>query len=61
MLFKNQPIRRKLAIVTLGATILALTLACAGFAIYERESFRRTTSVNLQRWPIRWARMQRRL
>jgi signal transduction histidine kinase/CheY-like chemotaxis protein/HPt (histidine-containing phosphotransfer) domain-containing protein len=41
MLFKNQPIRRKLAIVTLGAMILAL--ACAGFAIYERESFRRTT------------------
>ena len=43
MLFKNQPITRGLAIVTLGATILALTLACAGFAIYERESFRKTT------------------
>ena len=43
MLFKNQPIRRKLAIVTLGATILALALACTGFGIYERASFRRTT------------------
>jgi two-component system sensor histidine kinase/response regulator len=43
MFFKNQPIRRKLAIVTLGATILALTLACAGFAIYERASFRAAT------------------
>jgi signal transduction histidine kinase/DNA-binding response OmpR family regulator len=43
MIFKNQPIRRKLAIVTLGATTLALILACAGFTIYERASFRTTT------------------
>lgn len=43
MFFMNQPIRRKLAIVTLGATILALTLACTGFAIYEHASFRATT------------------
>jgi signal transduction histidine kinase/DNA-binding response OmpR family regulator/HPt (histidine-containing phosphotransfer) domain-containing protein len=40
MHFKNQPITRKLTMVTLGATILALMLACAGFAIYERASFR---------------------
>lgn len=45
MLFRNQPIRRKLGIVTVGATILALMLACAGFTIYQRASFReRTTS-----------------
>jgi two-component system, sensor histidine kinase len=43
MIFNNQPIRRKLGIVTLGATILALVLACAGFAIYERATFRATT------------------
>ena len=42
MFFMNQPIRRKLAIVTLGATLLALTLACAGFTVYERASFRAT-------------------
>jgi len=47
MLFKNQPIRRKLAIVTLGAIILALALACFGFAIYERESFRTTAVTQL--------------
>jgi two-component system sensor histidine kinase/response regulator len=43
MRFKDQPIRRKLAIVTLGATILALSLACVGFALFERSSFRATT------------------
>src|SRR5450631_3072257 len=43
MFFNSQPIRRKLGIVTLGATILALALACAGFAIYERATFRATT------------------
>ncbi len=37
---KNQPIRRKLALLTLGATVLALLLACTGFSIYERASFR---------------------
>ena len=39
-MFNNQPIGRKLAIVTLGATVLALVLACAGFSIYEHASFR---------------------
>jgi two-component system, sensor histidine kinase and response regulator len=48
MLFKNQPIRRKLAIITLGAIVLALALACAGLAIYERESFRTTTVTQLE-------------
>jgi two-component system, sensor histidine kinase and response regulator len=43
MFFTNQPIRLKLAIVTLGTTIFALVLACAGFAIYERATFRATT------------------
>jgi signal transduction histidine kinase/CheY-like chemotaxis protein len=47
MLFKNRPIRRKLAIVTLSAIVLALALACAGFAVYERESFRTTTVTQL--------------
>ncbi len=39
-MFKNQSIRRKLATVILGATVLALLLACGGFSIYERASFR---------------------
>ena len=43
MFFNNQPIRRKLAIVTLGATLLALLLACAGFTVHERASFRAAT------------------
>jgi Periplasmic sensor domain len=42
-MFNDQPISRKLAVVTLGATILALMLACTGFSIYERASFRATT------------------
>jgi two-component system, sensor histidine kinase and response regulator len=41
--FKDQPIRRKLAIVTLGATVLALLLACVGFTLFERASFRSAT------------------
>jgi signal transduction histidine kinase/CheY-like chemotaxis protein/HPt (histidine-containing phosphotransfer) domain-containing protein len=47
MSFQNQPIRRKLAIVTLGATVLALLLACLGFSIYERASFRGATVTEL--------------
>ena len=47
MHFRNQPIRRKLAIVTLGATTLALILACAGFTIYERASFKAATASEL--------------
>src|SRR5215469_1027030 len=47
MSFQNQPIRRKLAIVTLGATVLALLLACLAFSMYERASFRATTVTEL--------------
>ena len=43
MRFRNQPIKRKLAIVTLGSTILALLVACLGFTLFERASFRATT------------------
>lgn len=43
MFFRNLPIRRKLAVVTMSATMLALALACAGFTIYERVIFRATT------------------
>jgi len=38
--FRDQPIRRKLAIVTMGATMLALLLATAAFFTYERSNFR---------------------
>jgi len=40
MLFKNLPIKRKLAIVTVGTTLLVLLLAYAGFSLYERANFR---------------------
>ena len=40
MFFRSLPIRTKLAILILSAVVLALFLACAGFAIYERASFR---------------------
>ena len=40
MRFKNLPIKRKLAIVTLGTTLLVLMLAYAGFSLYERANFR---------------------
>src|SRR5581483_11998879 len=40
MIFRDISIRRKLALLTLAATICALLLACIGFAIYERSRFR---------------------
>ncbi len=40
MQFKDLPIRRKLALLVLTATVMALLLACAGFAIFERARFR---------------------
>jgi CheY-like chemotaxis protein/signal transduction histidine kinase len=40
MSFKDQPIRRKLTLLILSATILALTLACTGLALYERANSR---------------------
>ncbi len=40
--FRNSSIQRKLAAVILATSCLALALACAGFAIYQRASFRTT-------------------
>lgn len=47
MWFKNQPIKRKLAAVSLAATLFALLLAYAGFSVYERASFRASTVAQL--------------
>ena len=41
MPLRNVPLRRQLAILILTASLLAVTLACLGFAIHERQSFRR--------------------
>lgn len=41
MNFNDLPIRRKLAFLILSASGLAVILASVGFAIYERQSFRR--------------------
>jgi signal transduction histidine kinase/DNA-binding response OmpR family regulator len=38
--FRNSSIQRKLTAIILSTTLLALILACLGFAIYERASFR---------------------
>lgn len=43
ILFRNLPIRRKLALLILSASCLSLVLACVGFGIYERASFRAAT------------------
>ena len=43
MHFRDLPIRRKLALLVLTASILAVVLACVGFAIYQRQSFRAYT------------------
>jgi two-component system sensor histidine kinase/response regulator len=43
MNFRDLPIRRKLALLVLTASILAVVLACVGFAIYQRQSFRADT------------------
>jgi signal transduction histidine kinase/DNA-binding response OmpR family regulator len=40
--FRNLSIQRKLAAVILATSCLALALACAGFAVYQRSSFRAT-------------------
>jgi signal transduction histidine kinase/CheY-like chemotaxis protein/HPt (histidine-containing phosphotransfer) domain-containing protein len=39
MIFRDLPIRRKLALLILTASVLAVILACVGFAIYERQRF----------------------
>jgi len=43
MSFRDLPIRRKLALLTLTASVFAVMLACLGFAIYERQNFRADT------------------
>ena len=40
MRFNSLSIRRKLSLVVLAATVLALVMACGGLAIYERTRFR---------------------
>jgi signal transduction histidine kinase/DNA-binding response OmpR family regulator len=47
MLLKNVSIRKKLGLLILFATLLALFLAFAGFGIYERLSFRRELAQQL--------------
>ena len=39
MIFRDLTIRRKLALLTLTSSVFAVTLACVGFAIYERQRF----------------------
>jgi signal transduction histidine kinase/DNA-binding response OmpR family regulator len=48
MNFKDLPIRRKLALLILTSSVLAVVLACIGFAIYERENFRANTGNELR-------------
>jgi signal transduction histidine kinase/DNA-binding response OmpR family regulator len=38
--FRDLPIRRKLALLILTSSVLAIILACLGFAVYERQNFR---------------------
>jgi two-component system, sensor histidine kinase and response regulator len=40
MLSEDWSIRRKLTVLVVSACVFALTLACIGFALYERASFR---------------------
>jgi two-component system, sensor histidine kinase and response regulator len=47
MTFRDLPIRRKLALLVLSSSVLAVILACVGFAFYERQSFRANTAGEL--------------
>ncbi len=47
MNFRDLPIRRKLALLILTSSVLAVILACLGFAIYERQNFRANTANEL--------------
>jgi len=47
MTFRDLPIRRKLALLVLSATVMALVLACVGIAIYERSRFRANLTTEL--------------
>src|ERR1700728_2839947 len=48
MNFRDLPIRRKLALLILTSSALAVILACLGFAIYEQQNFRANTDNELQ-------------
>ena len=48
MHFRDLPIRRKLALLILTSSALAVILACVGFAIYERQNFRANTGNELR-------------
>jgi signal transduction histidine kinase/DNA-binding response OmpR family regulator len=48
MNFRDLPIRRKLALLILTSSVLAVILACMGFAVYERENFRANTGNELR-------------
>jgi two-component system, sensor histidine kinase and response regulator len=43
MNFRDLPIRRKLALLVLSSSVLAVISACCGFAIYERQAYRANT------------------
>jgi two-component system, sensor histidine kinase and response regulator len=47
MHFRDLPIRRKLALLTLASSVLAVILACVGFAIFEGDNFRTNTANEL--------------
>jgi hypothetical protein len=40
--YRDAPIQRKLTLVIFCTSILGLSLACMGFEIYERASYRET-------------------
>ena len=48
MSFRDLPIRRKLALLILTSSVLAVILACMGFAVYERQNFRANTGNELR-------------
>ena len=47
MTFRDLPIRRKLGLLVSSASVMALVLACVGFAIYERARFRTSATTEL--------------
>ena len=46
--FRDLPIRRKMTVVMLGTTLIALLAACTAFLIYERATFRAGMKRNLE-------------
>lgn len=47
MSFRDLPIRRKLALLVIASTVMALVLACTGFAIFEQARFRASAVAEL--------------